>query len=73
MDFESLLKDASKEEGAGQYVLFDDYEQFLGQYHTIDEVKVSIKEHDLNWPMLVDLEVLEDRSYVFIGGRLHVI
>ncbi|GHT42460.1 hypothetical protein FACS189443_5500 [Planctomycetales bacterium] len=32
MDFESLLKDAYKEEGAGQYVLFDDYEQFLGQY-----------------------------------------
>ncbi|MDR0703556.1 MAG: hypothetical protein LBF88_01060 [Planctomycetaceae bacterium] len=73
MDFEKILKDASKEEGAGQFVLFDDNHHFLGQYCTVEEVIANIEEHHLECPTLYDLGILEDHTYIFIGGQLHVI
>ncbi|MDR1964630.1 MAG: hypothetical protein LBQ50_12685 [Planctomycetaceae bacterium] len=73
MDFEKILKDASKEEGAGQFVLFDDEHQFLGQYCTVEEVSTCIEKHHLKCPTLYDLGILDNHTYIFIGGQLHVI
>jgi hypothetical protein len=73
MNFEEILKDASKEEGAGQFVLFDDNNKMVGQYHTTAEVIASVQEHQIKCPALFDINILKKRSYFFDGKRVHVI
>jgi hypothetical protein len=65
MDFEKILKDASKEEGAGQFVLFDDNNKMVGQYHTATEVIASVEEHQIKCPALFDINVLKKRHHFY--------
>ncbi len=72
MDLQAILKDASKDEGAGPFVLFDDDRLFLGQFATVDDVLECIAENHLKCPALYNLAVLDEKSYVFVGDKLHV-
>jgi hypothetical protein len=72
MNLEMIFKDASKDEDAGQYVLLDDNRDFLGQFHTIEELMECVKNHQIKCPAIYDIDLLKDQSYILAGDQVHV-
>lgn len=72
MNIETLLKSAPTTEDGGDFVLFDEKYQFVGQFQTPDEAFACIKEHDLNRPFLCPLSLLSFRMHTRIHDDLYV-
>ena len=66
-----MLRSAPTTEDGGDLVLFDK-DQFVGQFHTGEEVATCIKERNVKRPTLLTLSSLKPFRHVHIGGKLYV-
>ena len=70
-DIEAMLRSAPTTEDGGEFVLFKDNDQFVGQFKTAEETATYIKEHQLKRQFLCMLSILEHRSYAYLDGVLY--
>ena len=69
---EALLRSAPTTEDGGDFVVFDEKQQFIGQFKTPEEAFACIEERDLKRPFLGHLSLLNFRMQTYIHGDLYV-
>ena len=72
MDSETMLRSAPTTEDGGDLVLFDDNNQFVGQFHTGEEAAACARERGLKIPRLLTLSSLKPFRHTHIDGKLYV-
>ena len=72
MDIMELVKSAPTTEGGGDFVLFDNKDQFVGQFKTSEEAAACAKERSLKCPFLCHLSILNDRFIPYFEIKRHV-
>lgn len=60
-----LIDDSRYSIANGRYVVFDDEGEFVAQGYDLDAVMAAAKAKGVGVPALVDLELAQDRVYVF--------
>ena len=70
-EYETMLRAAPTTEDGGEFVLFRDNDQFVGQFKTAEETVSYIKEHGIKRPFLCMLSMLQRRSYAYLDGVLY--
>jgi len=65
---EEMLRTAPTTEDGGEFVLFESWNQFLGQFKTTEETAAYIKAHKVKRPTLLTLSMLNPKSIVIIDG-----
>jgi hypothetical protein len=68
---EALLRAAPTTEDGGEFVLFESWKEFLGQFKTVEETSAYIREHKVKRPTLLTLSMLKRPSYIYHDGVLH--
>jgi hypothetical protein len=65
-EHEEMLRAAPTTEDGGDFVLFEGRDQFVGQFHTAEEMNACIKEKQLKRPTLLMLSILKDWMPIYV-------